>query len=266
MVDGIDLIIDGRTGIKLEEPAVINSTKIFQAYKWGLFLGEIDLKFNDKKIEDIKYNLYPVNVKNSEGNFIQGKIEEDKIVLSVIKSKMFNYESIINKEIGKVDKGLKFDTKESNSRETAVGNFICDALIDYAKADLAFQNSGGIGADVLEGSINRKSFNNIIKYDNSIVICSIKGSDIIRILEYSIKRIGSPGFLQVGGVKFNYSKSQNKIVKIEINGNQVDNNNFYKVAINSWLADGMDGYEIFKDIPDKINFEYFTQRSCLFIY
>jgi len=51
-----------------------------------------------------------------------------------------------------------------------VGNLICDAMLDYTKADVALQNAGGFGDDVLESkNINRMSFDKIIKYDNSIV-------------------------------------------------------------------------------------------------
>jgi len=44
---------------KLDEPVTINNTKICQAYKWGLYLGEIKLKIIDRKIADFQYKLYP---------------------------------------------------------------------------------------------------------------------------------------------------------------------------------------------------------------
>jgi 5'-nucleotidase / UDP-sugar diphosphatase len=262
-VEGIDLIIDGRTGLKLDEPAAAGNTKIVQAYKWGLFLGEINIKMADKKIQEIKYAIHPVNTKSEEGKLLGTAIQDDFIVLSAIKGKMQNMEATLVKELVKLS--AKMETKDSNIKETEIGDLICDSMIDYAKADIAFQNAGGISSGTLENMINRKNITGILKYDNPLFVYSLKGSDIIRILEYGIRSSGTGGFLQVGGLRFEYSKSGGKITKAEIKGKPVEANTFYNVAVSSWLSDGMDGYEIFKSIPDKINLNV-VHREAIYQY
>ncbi len=264
-VDGIDIIIDGRTGLKLDKPVIINNTKICQAFKWGLYLGEIKLTVVDKKISDFRYKLYPVNITDN-GKYIEEQIKENSFVSSTIKGKMKNFESRQKSKIAVIDGNAELTTKEVRYKETEIGNLICDALLDYTKADVAIQNAGGIGENKsLSGTINRKSFDEIIKYDNSVVVCTVKGENILRILNYSMTGISTGRFLQVGGIKFNYSKSSKGFSEIYINGEPIDNLKFYKIAINSWLSDGADGYKIFTQIPDKIDYNI-IHREVVYNY
>ena len=251
-VNGIDIIIDARTGLKLDEPITVNKTKICQAFKWGLYLGEIKLKIKDKKIIDFQYQLHPVNYKK-DGILVGELIKKDEKVLKAINSKMFNIDNVLKKTIAKIKKE-KLDPKNIRYKETEIGNLICDAMIDFTKADMAFQNAGGIGKEVLESEkINRRSFDEIIKYDNSVVLINMMGAEVKKILKYSMNSMGYGGFLQVGGIRFTYSKSSQQISDIKVKDKDLDDTKIYKVAINSWLAAGGDGYEIFKKISNKVN-------------
>ncbi len=264
-VNGIDIIIDGRTGMNLDEPAIINNTKICQVLKWGLYLGEIKLTVTDKKISDFRYKLYPVNLKK-DGKYIDEQIKESNFILSSINGQIGNMDAKLNAEIAKIDENVKLNTKDINNKETEIGNLICDALLDYTKADIAFQNAGGINEnESLSGSINRKSFEKIIKYDNSVVVCSIKGEDILKIINFSMNNMGTGSFLQVAGIKFIYSKSAKSFSNVLIGGKPIDNSKFYNVAINSWISDGADGYKIFTQIPDKIDYNI-IHREVVYDY
>jgi 2',3'-cyclic-nucleotide 2'-phosphodiesterase (5'-nucleotidase family) len=251
-VEGIDIIIDGRTAIKFEEPVTVNNTKIYQAFKWGLFLGEIDLSIKNKKIDNSDYKVHPVNYKiDKTASF--DILEDDKKTLSAIKNKMSNYDKLINKPIAKIE-NENLDPKYSKFRETEIGNLICDAMLDYTGVDVAFQNAGGIGTVVIQsGQIKRNGLDDLIKYDNSLVILYLTGDEIIKLLEFSVNNQGKGGFLQVAGIRFVYSKKMGRIIEAKINNQDVIRSNYYKVVINSWLADGGDGYKIFTQIKDKIN-------------
>lgn len=266
-VNGIDIIIDGRTGLQIEEPVMINNTRICQALKWGLFLGEIKLTIVDNKISGFDYKLHPVNV-TINGKYIDNKIKENNFVLSAIKKGMKDYDSILKKEIAKVDDQMKLKTNDIRYRETEIGDLICDALLDYTKADVAFQNAGGIGGnESLSGPINRSSLDKIIKYDNSVFVCNIRGEAILKILNLSMNNIGTGSFLQVGGIKFTYSQSSKGFSDVLINGKPIDNMKIYKVAINSWLSYGGDGYDFFANLPGVNKIDYnIIQREVVYNY
>lgn len=264
-VNGIDIIIDSRTGLKLDEPEIINNTKICQALKWGLYLGEIKLTIADKKINDFKYKLYPVNMKK-DGKYIDGKIKESNFILSSINGQIANLDAQLSEEIAKIDGDVKLETKGINNKETEIGNIICDALLDYTKADIAFQNAGGIKEnEFLSGSLNRKSLDKIIQYDNSVVVYNIKGEDILKIINFSMNNSGTGSFLQVAGIRFIYSKSSKNFTDVLINEKPIENSKLYKVAINSWLSDGADGYKIFTEIPEKIDYNI-IHREVVYDY
>ncbi|HOV13821.1 MAG TPA: 5'-nucleotidase C-terminal domain-containing protein [Spirochaetota bacterium] len=252
-VSGIDIIIDGNTGLKLEEPVVINKTKIVQAFRYGLFVGEIKLKVDNKKIVDFQYKLHPVNYKEN-GEYVGTKLDEDPAVLKAIKDKMKNYDTNLNKKLVTIKSGA-LDVKSIRQDENPLGNLICDALLDFTKAQIAFQNAGGIVDDQVDISkFNRKSLDKIIKYDNSVVVLNLTGKEIREILETSFKRRGYGAFLQVGGLRLTYSKNENLLSNVKVKDLELNDETLYKVAINSWLANGGDDYSIFKSIPVKSDY------------
>ena len=114
-VSGIDIIIDGNTGLKIEEPILINKTRIVQAFRYGLFVGEIKLKVDNKKIVDFQYKLHPVNYKE-QGQYIGTKLDEDQAVLKAIKGKMGSYDNLLNKKIANIKTGT-FDVKSIRTDE-----------------------------------------------------------------------------------------------------------------------------------------------------
>jgi 5'-nucleotidase / UDP-sugar diphosphatase len=250
-INDIDIIIDGGSDLKLDRPIEINNTRIFQAYKFGLFLGEIDLKCDSGKITDFRYELHPVNYSES-GDSTSDALPEDSKAMAAIKAKMKNYEKVNDKKLVTI-KGGDLNTDNIRNRETEFGDLICDSMKSFTRADIAFQNSGGIAADVFDlKNITRKAFSNAIKYDNTVVIMFMTGKQIRDTLQYSVFRTNYGGFLQVAGLKFTYSKSDNVVKDVMIGNEALDDQKVYKVATNSWLADGGDGHKLFKDIKDKM--------------
>jgi len=249
-VPGIDLIIDGRTGYKINEPVIINSAKIVQAYRWGLYLGEVNLKIEDKKITSFEYRIHPVNFNGGEES---QKLAADITTSNAIKAKMSSYNKEMKKTLTTLEGG-EFTADKINTSESPIGNLICDAMIEYAKADIAFQNAGGFSETTIkEGKITREDVDSVIKFNNSVYVLNMTGEEIVNVLLHSMKRTGYSSFLQVGGLNFSYSRTKNQIYDVKIKGVDLRNSSVYKVAINSWLAYGGDGYDEFRDIQDKIN-------------
>lgn len=262
-IKGIDLIIDGRTGLNFSDAEVVNGIPIFQTMKWGLYVGEIDLVITDKKIKSYKYASHPVNYKVN-GTLVGEKISEDEKTLINIEKAMKNKDKVLSGKIATITDGSSIDLKTVRTQENEFGNLLCDAILDYTKADIALQNSGGINyKESLDNTINRTSLDKAIPYDNSVVTINLTGEEIIKILEYSISRKGYGSFLQVGGIKFMYNSS-GEVYELYLNKTQLNKDKSYKVAINSWLAIGGDGYELFKE---KKGFDYYNlTREVLYDY
>jgi len=208
---------------------------------------------DNKKIVDFQYKLHPVNYKE-QGQYIGTKLDEDQAVLKAIKGKMGSYDNLLNKKIANIKTGT-FDVKSIRTDENPVGNLICDAILEHTKAQISLQNSGGIVSDQVDlTKFNRKSLDRLIRYDNSIVVINLTGKEVRELLELSFKRRGYGAFLQVGGVRLTYSVSDNLLSNIKVKDVILDDDAVYKVAINSWLSDGGDGYKSLKSVTPKVDY------------
>jgi len=85
-VSGIDLIIGGHSHTKIDKPININNTYIVQAFKWGTYLGKIEIGIEkDEKgkylLSRIKHNLIPVlnDIKSDEKNRVLRENYQKKI-------------------------------------------------------------------------------------------------------------------------------------------------------------------------------------------
>ena len=97
------------------------------------------------------------------------------------------------------------------SRETALGNFLADAVRERLKTDVAFINGGGIrlNDNIPPGPITYYDLEGIFYFDDCLVTTSVTGAQLLEILRNSVSmaHLGRGRFLQVGGIRFRYQKS-----------------------------------------------------------
>ncbi|MBW1862772.1 MAG: 5'-nucleotidase C-terminal domain-containing protein [Deltaproteobacteria bacterium] len=281
-VSGIDLIVDGHTHTKLDSPILVKSlgsdhkTLIVQAWKWGLVIGKVDLLIRKKKVMDFRFQAIPINLKTvekkSDGtgvyHFIGEEIEEDKELIKLLQPYLNEVDSVLSEVIGYAEETFLHDNVLI--RETALGDIIADSMLWYTKemdVDFAIQNGGGIRTALPEGKITRKLIYEILPFDDSVIVLNLKGSDVRSLFDYIATISGGSGaFPQVSkGLSFTINHAAGKCESILINGNPIDSNRIYKVATNSFLACGGDGYRMFLNAVDKYDSSVF-QRDVLIDY
>ena len=279
-VNGIDLIVDGHTHTRLDFPILIKDTGsdhktiIVQAWKWGLVLGRVDLWIQNKRVTDFKFEAIPVNLKIVEKkqdgtkayHFIGKEIEEDQRLLKLFQPYLDKVESLLSEVIGHAEG--TFFAKGLRTRETALGDMVADSMLWFTRhlgVDFAVQNGGGIRADLSEGRITRGLIHEILPFDNSLVVLTLKGSDVLSLFDYIATIYGGRGgFPQVSeGLNFTIDYTAGKCKDIFINGKPIDPNRTYKIATNSYLANGGDGYKVFLKAVDR--FESSTFQRDIFI-
>jgi 2',3'-cyclic-nucleotide 2'-phosphodiesterase (5'-nucleotidase family) len=132
--------------------------------------------------------------------------------------------------------------------ETTIGDFICDAMRVDAKVDIAFQNPGGMRADLAQGPITRGEVYAVMPFDNTIVTLSLTGVQVKQALEQSLR---GNRVTQVSGLKY---------VLVQTNaghwglgtvtladGSPLDDAKTYTVAVNNFMASGGDQYNVLAD-------------------
>jgi 5'-nucleotidase/UDP-sugar diphosphatase len=269
-VSGIDLIVDGNTHTKLTVPVVVRNpasgrdTVIVQAWQYGLVLGRIDLWIRDRQVIDYKMELIPINlkkeVKKPDGGrtyeYVGKEIKEDAELLKRLQPYLDKVEAFLSEEIGYAEG--TFWNRHQRKRETALGDLVADAMLWYMRKfnpDFALENGGAIRADLPEGPIKKKAVFDILPFDSSAVVLSLKGKEVSTLFDYvAAIKAGEGAFPQVSdGVRFTLNRLTGECEDIRINGKPIDSDKTYRIVTNSYLASGGDGYKIFLEGFDRFD-------------
>jgi 5'-nucleotidase len=122
-------------------------------------------------------------------------------------------------------------------------------------------NPGGIRADLVadaSGNITFGAAFTVQPFNNYDVSMDLTGAQILEVLEqqWSTPNTASPKVLQVSGISYTWSESApvgGRVVpgSVMISGAQLDPAATYRVGANSFLADGGDGFAVFRSATSK---------------
>ncbi len=138
------------------------------------------------------------------------------------------------------------DYQRNYAFECAIGNLIGDAMIAETGCELALHNSGGIQGNIQAGDMTLGELFSILPFDNHMVKMSLKGSEIKKLLQLSASL--QRGLLQISGGSYSFSyRSDNdfELGEVTVGSEPLDDEKFYSVCTNSFLADGGDNFTMF---------------------
>jgi 5'-nucleotidase len=130
------------------------------------------------------------------------------------------------------------------------------------KPTIAFQNAGGVRADILAGDITVGTVYTVFPFGNTLTVIDLKGSDVINSIEDGVSfQLDSytpprtPPYMYVSGVKFTVTRANAKgsrisnVVVKDSSGAYlaIDPTKIYRVVTNNFMAGGGDGYTTFKN-------------------
>lgn len=147
------------------------------------------------------------------------------------------------------------DSRKASVRghETAIGNFVADAIRAATGADVAIVNGGGLRGDrqyPAGSKLTRKDLFNEMPFGNKAVLLEVSGRDLRDILENAVRFAGKGDgrFGQISGMRITGRKDAvpgSKLTSIEIGGAPLDEAKLYKVATSDFMASGKEGYDAF---------------------
>jgi 5'-nucleotidase/UDP-sugar diphosphatase len=132
-------------------------------------------------------------------------------------------------------------------RESELGSLVADAMRMRTDADVAVTNAGGLRADLPEGPIDRGHVLDALPFLNDVVTIEMDGGALKAVIEQGISL--EAGMVQVSGLHARYDlrrPPRARLIGLEIDGRPVDDHRRYRVATNSFLAEGGDGYSAFR--------------------
>ncbi len=187
-VKGIDLILLAQENGQFKE---VNGVLLKSTLGHLRTLGTLVLKVKNDEIfsyeQDLTWLWADLNLEPSAE--ISDLVQE---LDSLVKAEY-------NRIIGRCDVDR---TREGTPVENMLGNWITDAMRWKTGVDIAFQNSGGIRADISAGPITIADIHAISPFDNTMVVFEMTGQEIKNALENDVER-GWDRF-QVSGMQYKY--------------------------------------------------------------
>lgn len=138
--------------------------------------------------------------------------------------------------------------------ETAFGNFIGDALKKTHGVDVAIVNCAlirgnktyAVGTAFTPAEVAAE-----IPADQTLAVVELNGGQLLDTLEQAVSALPAAGnsFPQIAGIRMDVDLTKPvgmRVVKLTVNGNALDFARTYTVATTAALADGAEGYALFK--------------------
>jgi 5'-nucleotidase len=236
----IDVIVGGHEHFPIT--AVENRTFISKAGSDAKFVARIDLARQPSGMMERFFELIPITA----------SLPEDAHTAEVVNS----YESRLSAELNVVvaTSPVPLDAATIRLRvsETNLGDLVADAMRAGADADVALVNSGGIRGDRVlpTGALTRRTLLEIHPFGNVLCKLAVSGSVILDALNSGVSKLPAAAgqFPQVSGMSFRVDPRGppgDRVREARVNGQPLDPNKSYTIAIPDFILLGGDGYGMF---------------------
>jgi 5'-nucleotidase len=257
----VDAVITGHTHQAYN--CEIDGRLVTSASSFGRLVTDIKLTL-DRKTKD-------VIAVEAENKIVTRDVAQHEALSALVARYDAISAPLRNRVIGSITADI---TRATNAAgESALGDVIADAQLaatrpsELGGALVAFMNPGGIRTDLiynqssggeLPGEVTYGESFAVQPFGNNLVTMTLTGVQIDTLLEQQFNNPG-PGqnrILQVsGGFTYTWSPSapagsKVDIASIEIDGTPIDPTASYRVTVNSFLADGGDGFSV---LPGGVN-------------
>jgi len=265
-VPGIDVIVGGHSHTELNPPISLprpdgRTTWIAQAGEWGKYLGRLDQSFA------LESGGKP-RLSRVQGELLSLKdVPADPELKQLLDSYDAPLEEIKKRVVGKTLVDLDGARERVRTQETNLGNLIADAYLEKARkaipeTQLALVNGGGIRASIPAGDVTLGQVLEVMPFNNMLVILRLTGAEILNALENGVSKVEDKHgrFPQVAGMRYAFDPARpagERILRVEVWDEKgqtyrpLDYKATYLLVTNSFVADGGDGYEVFKRAKDE---------------
>lgn len=196
----------------------------------------------------------PTLFKTGEAQFISldTEISIDAKTENFIQPYKENLEKEMNSVIGETVEAIL----KTGNGETPIGNLVADLQKEFAQnilgypIDISIINNGGIRNTLPKGNITLGNIYELSPFDNYLQILELNHKDIIELAEFAASR----EILGISGMHITAKDS--KILELVINGEELNPNKKYLLAVNDYLANGGDGMAFLSYLPRKVETDY----------
>lgn len=174
-------------------------------------------------------------------------------------------EQFLSKELGIAETVLDSRPETVLYKESAIGNLFADAICDQTDSDICFVNGGAIRGNKLYPAgtlLTRKELLSELPFVDTTMVLEVTGHVVVEALENAFSKLdktleeGAGRFLHLSGMSIVVDPKAppgNKIIRVTRDGQLLDMEATYQLALNHFLATGGDEYEMFLDQKVLVN-------------
>jgi 5'-nucleotidase len=276
--DQVDVIVSGHTHAQYVcgggNGKEIGGKVVTSAASFGRLITDIDLVI-DHQTKDIT----SVTARNV---IVTQDVPKDAAETALVNKYNTIAAPISNRVVGSVTQTL-LSTRDSGGDpdgdgEAPLGNVISDAQLeatapsDFGGAMIAFQNPGGIRGPILydqisggeaPGQVTYGELFTVQPFSNTLTVKTCTGAQLQALLEQQFDN-PSAGQRRILTVSrgFHYSWSNSAAAgshvpnsSVTLNGNPIVDTTNYRVEMNNFLADGGDGFSVFRSCTNQLGGE-----------
>ncbi len=252
----VDLFITGHTHQAYN--CVIDGRPVSSAFSFGRIVTDIDMTIDRASGEPTS-----IAVNNK---IVTRDVTPDAGITALITKYNAIAAPLANRVIGQITANITRATNPAG--ESALGDLIADAQLlattpaNLGGAVIAFMNPGGIRADLTyasslagegDGNVTYGESFTVQPFGNNLVTKTMTGAQIRSLLEQQFPGCNAPNSVRILQISAGFSYEQrpgaaacaDKIGQISLNGLPIDPAASYRVTMNSFLADGGDGFSVF---------------------
>ncbi|MGY3447187.1 bifunctional metallophosphatase/5'-nucleotidase [Bradyrhizobium sp. USDA 4473] len=246
----VDVVISGHT--HQAYVCEIDGRLVTSGDKYGTLVTAIDLKLDPKSRDVISATAANTIVKI-------GGTAKDPEQSALLESYDRLAAPIANRAAGSVTETLSRTPTETG--ESVLGDIVADAQLAATASEpnggavIAFTNPGGVRTDIVKREDGAVTYADIFAsqpFRNQLVTMTLTGKQLKDVLEQQWADPKRPRALQVSkgfGYAWDASKGDGARIiaeRMSLEGKPIDPAASYRVTVNNYLAEGGDGFTVFK--------------------
>jgi len=231
------LIVGGHTHTPFGKR--VGDTWVVQAHARGVSLGRVDLELarDPWRVVKARMRLLPVDPHATPA---------DPDVQRVVEGHAKDLRERLARVVGRLAAPAR---RRSGLASSTAGNWMADAMRRAGKADVGVTNKGGIRCDLEAGPVTAGDCYRLMPFDNTILVLEMTGADVRALAERHFAFGGYPA-LEWSGIEIEIEarragKKRLEVKGIAVDGEPLEDGRVYRVATNSFLARGGDGFRRF---------------------
>ena len=255
MDKAVDLVVTGHTHRAYN--CMIEGRRVTSGDKYGSIVTDIELRI-DRKTRDVV---------GSQANNVLVRLDQfakDPEQTALLAAYIEKAKPLTDRPVGLLAAEVRASLNFGPVSASPMGQLVADAQLaatqKEAQAEIAFMNSCGVraGLPMREGGVIRyEDLFTAQPFDNQLVTMSLSGAELIALLQRQWRDDRPCNLLHVSeglGYRFNPNLARPDrllVDSVRLNGQPIDPQRDYRITVNSFMAEGGDGFVEFTKGRDR---------------